>query len=83
MARPIASSLPSPDLAPDIRSARLNRNWSLRRLSEISGVDDSYISRLERGAATPSVDALFRLACALELRDVVRTLSPYVRRRAS
>lgn len=37
---------------------RLEAGFSLRKLAELSGVDHSYIAKIEKGANSPSVDTL-------------------------
>lgn len=49
-----------------IRLARTNRAWTLRDLSEASGVSVSQISSVERGAHMPSLESLLAIAAAME-----------------
>jgi transcriptional regulator with XRE-family HTH domain len=60
--------------------ARRRRGWSIRGLSERSGVSKGLISRIERGEANPSVETLWRLVGALEVpfSDLVRYDPPAV-----
>jgi transcriptional regulator with XRE-family HTH domain len=51
----------------NVRRIRVLRGISSERLAAESGVDRSYVSRLERGVANPSVDVLERLARVLEV----------------
>lgn len=46
---------------------RRNRGWSLRELSERSGLSVPYLSELERGRKAPSPEALGSLAAAYSL----------------
>jgi transcriptional regulator with XRE-family HTH domain len=53
---------------------------SLRQAAERAGIDVGHLSRVERGQASLSVDALARLASVLELRELARLLEPHRRR---
>ncbi|WP_210367938.1 helix-turn-helix transcriptional regulator [Bacillus sp. REN3] len=49
-------------------NARLQRDWSLREVGSITGLEPSYINRLERGERTnPSVSTIHALASAYEV----------------
>jgi transcriptional regulator with XRE-family HTH domain len=50
-----------------IRSFRRLRALPLRRVAEDAGITESYLSQIERGTATGSVDTLGRVAAALGL----------------
>tara|TARA_R110000737_G_scaffold2923_9_gene9103 strand:+ start:21288 stop:21899 length:612 start_codon:yes stop_codon:yes gene_type:complete len=52
-------------LGRQIRLARTERGWTLRNLSEISGVSVSQLSSIERGTHLPSVESLTSIAEAL------------------
>ncbi len=52
-------------LGRQIRLARTERGWTLRRLSESSGVSVSQLSSIERGTHLPSVESLTSIAQAL------------------
>ncbi|MFK7758462.1 MAG: response regulator [Phycisphaerales bacterium] len=52
-------------LGRQIRMARTERGWTLRNLSEISGVSVSQLSSIERGTHLPSVESLTSIAEAL------------------
>lgn len=41
--------------------------WTQKNLAERSGVDQSEISKIERGRKSPSIDTYSRLATALDL----------------
>ncbi len=47
-----------------IARRRHRKRWSQVELGGYSGLDNSYISRLEKGLMTPTVDSVFRLAKA-------------------
>jgi len=49
-----------------IRLARTERGWTLRELSEASGVSVSQLSSVERGAHLPSLESLLAVATALD-----------------
>ncbi len=55
-------------LGATLRSARRERRWSQERLAEVSGLDRSYVGEIERGAVSPSLATLEKLAKALDLR---------------
>lgn len=54
------------ELGRQIRLARTERSWTLRDLSESSGVSVSQLSSIERGAHLPSLESLLAVATALE-----------------
>ncbi len=54
-------------LGRQIRLARTERGWTLRNLSEISGVSVSQLSSIERGTHLPSVESLTIIAEALSV----------------
>ena len=53
------------ELGRQIRLARIERSWTLKDLSENSGVSVSQLSSIERGAHLPSVESLLAVATAL------------------
>lgn len=53
------------ELGRQIRLARTERTWTLRDLSEASGVSVSQLSSIERGTHLPSVESLVAAAVAL------------------
>lgn len=53
-------------LGRQIRLARTGRAWTLKELSETSGVSVSQLSSIERGAHLPSLESLLAIATALE-----------------
>lgn len=59
-----------------VRELRKQRGWSQEKLEELSGLDRTYISDIERGVRNPSVKSLERLAKALKVRaaDLVKDL---------
>ena len=50
------------------QQARLDRGLTQRQLADMTGVPQADISRIERGAATPTEATLQRLASALDRR---------------
>ncbi len=56
---PLVRSLPQlPDPGPFIREQRRRAHVSLRRLSELAGVSNPYLSQIERGLRRPSARML-------------------------
>ncbi len=55
------------DLGTFIRDRRRDARLSLRRLSELAGVSNPYLSQIERGLRKPSADVLQQLARALQV----------------
>ncbi len=51
-----------------IRLARTGRDWTLKDLSEASGVSVSQLSSIERGAHLPSLESLLSIAEALGVK---------------
>jgi transcriptional regulator with XRE-family HTH domain len=57
-----------------IRTQRKKKDWSQERLAEKADLSTVFISRVERGKESPSVDSLVKIARALGVRarDLVR-----------
>ncbi len=55
------------DLGIFIRDRRRDARLSLRRLSELAGISNPYLSQIERGLRKPSADILQQLARALHV----------------
>ncbi|RMH12790.1 MAG: response regulator [Planctomycetota bacterium] len=53
------------ELGRQIRLARTERSWTLKELSELSGVSVSQLSSIERGTHLPSLESLLAVAQAL------------------
>jgi len=51
-----------------IRSLRLLRALTQERLSELAGLSPEYVSKIERGQASPSFGSIAELARALEVK---------------
>lgn len=56
------------ELGRQIRLTRAERGWTLKELSEASGVSVSQISSIERGAHLPSLESFLSVATALGAR---------------
>lgn len=54
------------ELGRQIRLARTEKGWTLKDLSESSGVSVSQLSSIERGSHLPSMESLLAVASALE-----------------
>jgi CheY-like chemotaxis protein/DNA-binding XRE family transcriptional regulator len=54
------------ELGRQIRMARSERGWTLKDLSESSGVSVSQLSSIERGAHLPSLESMVAIAAALD-----------------
>lgn len=50
-----------------MRAARVNRGVSLEDLGHLSEVNWTTIGKIERGASSPTVESLVRIASALEV----------------
>jgi transcriptional regulator with XRE-family HTH domain len=73
----IESTAASTTTQPPFRTMRKAQGLSLARAAELAGIDKGHLSRVERGQAGLSIDALRRLAVVLELRELARLLEPY------
>lgn len=51
-----------------VAAARARKGLSQKELSDITGIDQSDISKIERGIANPSVNTLSRIARALDAK---------------
>ena len=60
-----------------LRAVRQAQGLSLRETARRAEIDISHLSRIERGQASVSLEALARLAKVLGLRDLSRLLEPY------
>ena len=63
-------------LGAELRKAREAAGLSQEKLAFKAGVHRTYISMLERGKASPTLDTLFRICKVLRVRasDIVRKL---------
>ena len=55
------------DLGSFIRDQRRNARLSLRKLSDMAGISNPYLSQIERGLRKPSADILQAIARALQI----------------
>jgi transcriptional regulator with XRE-family HTH domain len=55
------------DLGSFIREQRSTARMSLRRLSELAGISNPYLSQIERGLRKPSAEILQQIARALRI----------------
>ena len=55
------------DLGAYIRDQRRTGHLSLRKLSEMAGISNPYLSQIERGLRKPSAEILQQIARALEI----------------
>jgi len=60
-----------PDLAAELRHARLRRGLSLSQAAQAAGITKPYLSRLERGLRAPRRAVAGRLIRVLDLSDEV------------
>lgn len=56
------------ELGRRIRLTRTERGWTLKELSEASGVSVSQLSAIERGTHLPSIESLLSVALAMEAK---------------
>jgi transcriptional regulator with XRE-family HTH domain len=56
-----------PDLGEFIRNQRETARMSVRRLADLAGVSNPYLSQIERGLRRPSAEILRQLANALQI----------------
>jgi two-component system, OmpR family, response regulator len=63
------------ELGRQIRLARTERSWTLKDLSEASGVSVSQLSSIERGSHLPSIESLLAVAAALDRKPSAWFLS--------
>ncbi len=57
-----------PDVGAFIREQREQGSLSIRKLAELTGISNPYISQIERGVRTPSAEILRSIAAALSIR---------------
>lgn len=55
-------------LGKKIRSLRVERKWSQEKLGELTGLDRTYISGIERGVRNPSIKNIDKLAKVLDVK---------------
>jgi len=57
-----------PDVGAFIKEQRERSSLSIRKLAELTGVSNPYLSQIERGVRTPSAEILRSIADALSIR---------------
>ncbi|TKA13208.1 helix-turn-helix domain-containing protein [Actinacidiphila oryziradicis] len=62
-----------------LRTLRRARGWTLSQAAAKAGMDESHLSKVERGLAGLSVDTLSRLAGVYDLTELQAQLAPYAR----
>jgi transcriptional regulator with XRE-family HTH domain len=65
---PRADLPPSVPIGPRLRAARLAKGLTLEQVAQRSGLDKSFISRLERNATAASVASLLKVCAALDIQ---------------
>ena len=55
------------DIGANIRKFRLQKNFTLKRLSEMANITPSMLSQIEHGQASPSLNTIRLLATALDV----------------
>jgi transcriptional regulator with XRE-family HTH domain len=64
---------------PPFRAVRLARGLTLAEVAQRAHVDESHLSRVERGEKGCSVALMHRLAAVLGLDELERITRPYIR----
>jgi transcriptional regulator with XRE-family HTH domain len=65
-------------VVPPLRVVRKSQGLGLRETARRAGIDHAQLSRVERGEAGLSVDALYRLARVLNIRQLADLLEQYI-----
>jgi transcriptional regulator with XRE-family HTH domain len=60
-----------------LRIYREARGLTLRETGKLSDITPGYLSRVERGEKSLSLESTIRLARVLGLKDVLRALAPF------
>jgi transcriptional regulator with XRE-family HTH domain len=70
-------------LGDELRAARLAAGWSQEALAERAGISRNYVSLLELGRKSPTVDVLLAICRALDISaaDVIRRIEGSAARR--
>ena len=53
--------------ATKLKTLRVSKNMSQNKLSELAGLDNSYIGKIEKGEKSPSFKTILKLADALDI----------------
>ena len=62
---------------PPLRAVRVAQGLTLRQAAGQAGIDPAHLSRVERGESSLSLDALYRLARVLGIRQLADLLQQY------
>lgn len=65
------------DIGPHIRHARRQAQLSQEELASLAGINRTYLSQLENGRSSPTIDVLNRIARALHIDPASLILKPY------
>ncbi|MCE9609557.1 MAG: helix-turn-helix domain-containing protein [Chthoniobacter sp.] len=55
------------DFGRNVARLRADRGYSQDKLAELSDIDRTYVSGIERGVRNPGIKAVLKLACALRV----------------
>ncbi len=61
------------ELGSKLRELRESKRLTLQQVSELSGVDTSYVSKIERGVYAGSIDTLSKIASAMDAKIGIKT----------
>lgn len=61
-----------------LRAVRMARGLTLRSTAQRSGIDPGHLSKVERGEKQLSIEALYRVAVVLDLRELATLLKPFL-----
>ncbi len=67
-----------PSTLPPLRVVRRAKGLTLRGVAQKARIDPGQLSRIELGKQQPTLDVLYRLAVALELRELRDMLALYL-----
>ncbi len=65
-----------------VRAERKDREWTQEKLAARTEIDQSYISRIERGVASPSLDVVDIIARAFKVEPAALLREEHIARRA-
>lgn len=64
-----------------LRAVRTAKGLGLRTVAARAGIDPGHLSKVERGEKQLSLEALYRLALVLDLRELAVLLKPHIPQR--
>ena len=70
--------LPAGITVPPLREVRRANGKGLREVARATDIDPGHLSRVERGSASLSLDALHRVAVELGLNELARLIRPWL-----